>query len=235
MHAIVIADGRPPERAALDHAWPGWADAAELVIGADGGALTAEVLGLPPSVVVGDADSAGEAAFTRFAASGATVIRSPVAKDETDTELALLEAIARGADRLTLIGALGGARIDHELANIGLLAHPALRGRSASILDERARLSLLVAPDGAGRPVTRSLPGPVGSLVSLLPFDGDVEAVTTSGLRYPLAREPLPAGPARGLSNVRTATDPQVTVERGRILIVEASFEMLLRSGDEHA
>ena len=41
------------------------------------------------------------------------------------------------------------------------------------------------------------IPGRTGDLVSLLPFGDGVEGVTTSGLRYPLLDEPLPAGPAR--------------------------------------
>jgi thiamine pyrophosphokinase len=61
----------------------------------------------------------------------------------------------------------------------------------------------------------------VGAVVSLLPFAGDVEGVTTAGLRYPLDDEPLVTGPARGLSNVRIDAGASVTVRRGRLLIVE--------------
>ena len=69
----------------------------------------------------------------------------------------------------------------------------------------------------------RELPGVVGATVSLLPFGGDVEGVTTQALRYPLLDEPLTAGPARGLSNVRTGADAAVAIRRGRLLIVESA------------
>ena len=49
-----------------------------------------------------------------------------------------------------------------------------------------------------------------------------VEGVTTHGLAYPLDDEPLPAGPARGLSNVRESADAAVMVRRGLLLIVES-------------
>ena len=62
----------------------------------------------------------------------------------------------------------------------------------------------------------------VGDLVSLLPLGDGVEGVTTSGLQYPLTDEPLPAGPARGLSNVRQEAAATVTVRRGLLLIVES-------------
>jgi thiamine pyrophosphokinase len=57
--------------------------------------------------------------------------------------------------------------------------------------------------------------------VSLLPLGDGVTGVTTEGLRYPLRGEPLPVGPARGLSNVRDAGVARVTVATGRLLIVE--------------
>jgi thiamine pyrophosphokinase len=57
--------------------------------------------------------------------------------------------------------------------------------------------------------------------VSLLPYAGDAAGLTTSGLRYPLIDEPLLAGPARGLSNVREAADAALVVGSGRILVIE--------------
>ena len=144
------------------------------------------------------------------------------AKDESDTELAILVALERGADEIVILGALGGARIDHALANVGLLAHPLLAGRRAALLDAGARVSFLRAPAPDGSPVGRDLPGRIGGLVSLLPLGDGVEGVTTSGLQYPLTDEPLPAGPARGLSNVRQEAAATVTVRRGMLLIVES-------------
>jgi thiamine pyrophosphokinase len=221
MHALVVADGRTPTRQALDAAWPGWDDGVALVVAADGGAKAAERLGLRVDLVVGDADSLDLAALDRLAAAGTAVERSPTDKDETDTELALLAAIRRGAERLTILGALGGRRLDHELANLWLLAHPALGRVAATILDDTARIRLLQAPDPEGRPVRLELPGPVGALVSLLPFGGDALGITTQGLRYPLRDEPLRLGPARGISNVRLAPTASVLLRAGRLLVVE--------------
>jgi thiamine pyrophosphokinase len=104
---------------------------------------------------------------------------------------------------------------------VALLALPALAGREACLLDARARVRLLSAPAGDGGPVAASLDGPVGGLVSLVPLGADVEGVTSRGLRYPLVDEPLPIGPARGLSNVRLDADAGLVIRRGRLLIVE--------------
>jgi len=154
-------------------------------------------------------------------ASGPPISRSPAAKDESDAELALLAALDDGATRVTVLGAFGGPRLDHALANVWLLAHPALAGIEVTLLDGRTRASLLTAPGGDGAPVRQSLAGRPGVTVSLLPFGGDATGVTTHGLRYPLHDEPLHVGPARGLSNVREAADAAVTLRAGRLLVIE--------------
>ena len=220
-HAIVVADGDVASRAALDAAWPGWADGSTTVIAADGGFARALALGLRPTVLVGDLDSLDPAVAAAAEASGVDVRRAAVDKDESDAELALLAAVGAGVARITVLGAFGGARLDHALANVWLLAHPALAGVAVVLLDAAARVSLVVAPGPDGLPVTRPLPGPTGTLVTLLPFGGDATGVTTAGLRYPLRDEPLRSGPARGLSNVRVATDAAVTARAGRLLVVE--------------
>jgi thiamine pyrophosphokinase len=222
-HALVVADGDAPTRAALDAAWPGWDAGVGEVIAADGGYARALAVGLVPTLLVGDLDSLEPSLVEDAAAAGVEILRSPVAKDESDTELALLEAVGRGAARVTVIGAFGGARLDHELANLWLLGHPALTGVVVALLDATTRASLVIAPGPDGGAVERPLPGRPGSTVSLLPFGGDVDGVTTRGFRYPLRGEPLVAGPARGLSNVREAEDASVRVERGRLLIVETA------------
>jgi thiamine pyrophosphokinase len=135
----------------------------------------------------------------------------------------VLAALARRASAITIVGALGGDRLDHALANIALLAHPALRGTPCVLLDARARVRLLEAPGPDERPIDVPLPGPVGTTVSLLPFDAAVAGVTTRGLAYPLADEPLPLGPARGVSNVRTDPDAGLTLRAGRLLVVESA------------
>jgi thiamine pyrophosphokinase len=221
MKAIVLADGDAPDRAALDAAWPGWAEGTGVVIAADGGARHADGLGLAIDTWVGDGDSIAPDALDRLAASGVTIRRAAAAKDESDTELAVLEALAHGPDEVVILGALGGVRFDHTLANVGLLAMPQLAGRRAVLLDERTRVRLITAPDGAGQGIRLAVPGRVDDLVSLLPYGEGVVGVTTEGLAYPLADEPLPPGPARGLSNVRTTPEAAVTVRSGRLLVLE--------------
>jgi thiamine pyrophosphokinase len=223
MRALVLADGGRPDRAALDAAWPGWDEDLELVIAADGGARHAAALGRRIDRWVGDGDSLGDAGLAALQADGVPIDRAPADKDESDTELAVLVAVAAGADDVTIVGALGGARIDHALANVALLGGPALAGRRARLLDGSARVSLLVSRSAGaeGEPATAVLEGRPGDLVTLLALGEDARGVTTTGLRFPLADEDLAAGRTRGLSNVRTGRRATVSVRLGRLLIVE--------------
>jgi thiamine pyrophosphokinase len=222
LHAILLADGASPIRTALDEAWPGWDAGVTLVVAADGGVRHAAAFGLTLDRWVGDGDSTAPAELEALAAAGVAIDRVAVDKDESDTELALLAAIAAGADQVTILGGLGGVRVDHAISNVALLQHPALEGREVRLYDEAcARLSLLAGSDDRGLPGARDLTGRVGDIVSLIPLGESARDVETQGLRYPLNRETLILGRARGVSNVRIAPTARVSVGSGRLLVIE--------------
>jgi thiamine pyrophosphokinase len=218
MRAVIVADGD------LDADSMGRALAAagpdRLVIAADGGALRAERLGLVPDLVVGDGDSLGRAQLDRLASLGIPVEVAPVEKDESDTELCVRAAIDRGARWIRLVGALGGARVEHAVANLLLLAHPMLDGVDAAIVTGGSSIRRMGTADEPG---VLSLEGRPGDHVSLLACDTLVEGVRTRGLRYPLDGEPLPVGPARGLSNELVDEHATITSDRGRLLVVHTA------------
>ena len=194
-----------------------------MVIAADGGARHARHLQVRVDRWVGDGDSVDVATLDALRAGGTTIDRSPTDKDESDTELAIMSALAAGADRLSIVGALGGPRIDHALANMALLSMPELAHLDVRILSAEHRIRLLWA-DGHGESSTPrglDLPGRVGDLVSLLPVGADAIGVTTEGLRYPLRDEPLLLGRTRGLSNIRAESSAHVSLRAGHLLLVE--------------
>ena len=214
--ALVLADGDRPDPGALDAAWPGWRDGVDLVIAADGGAALGNRLGVRIDRWVGDADSVDPALLDQLRADGIPVELARPDKDESDTELAMLAAVAAGATDITVLGALGGRRLDHLLANVGLMSHDRLSGIEVRLIDERTRVRLLRGPTSC------SLAGPVGAIVSLLPVDGPAAGIVTEGLEYPLRDEALAPGPARGLSNRRLREDAEVSLRSGRLLVVES-------------
>ena len=219
--AIVLADGEVGSRTAIDLAWPGWLAPDPYVVAADGGARHAGALGLRIDLWVGDGDSLGEDGIASLEAAGIPVERAPVDKDESDTELAVAAALTKRPSAITILGALGGPRLDHALANLALLAMPELRAVDVRLVGADARVRLLSAPAPDGSPEDVDLSGRIDDLVSLLPVGADATGVTTTGLQYPLHDEALLVGRSRGLSNLRTAETATVTLRAGSLLIVE--------------
>jgi thiamine pyrophosphokinase len=183
----------------------------DLVICANGGANHADAAGVRPDVVIGDLDSLSPELRAKLETQNAELVVHPANKDETDLELALLYAVQQGATQITVLGALG-RRIDHELGNLLLLAHPMLKGIDVRVASHVQEISL-IRDD-------KVFDGTAGDLLSLLPIGGDAVGITTRGLEYPLDDETLHFGPARGVSNVFTTAQPRVHVRSGLLLAV---------------
>ena len=189
--------------------------AKDYVVAADGGAFALERWKLLPHLVVGDMDSLGQSGVERFARLGIPVAQFSPAKDESDLELAVAQAIAAGATEVVLLGALGGERLDHETANLLLLADP---GYDGVRIEARRGALRIRAVRGKG---SLALAGPVGAIVTLLPVNGDAGGVTTEGLRYALHDETLRFGRARGLSNEVASLPAKVALDTGTLLVFE--------------
>jgi thiamine pyrophosphokinase len=187
-----------------------FAHAAEL-IAADGGARELLQRGLLPTLVIGDCDSLTAAELTQLQQAGVPIERHPVAKDETDLELALLTARRRGAQRLLVYAALGG-RWDQSLANIALLALDELAGIPTVLRDGTQTIQLVRDQ--------LELTGDIGTTVSLLPFGAAVQGVTTAGLAYPLNAAVLQRERSRGVSNLIISAPAAVTLTAGLLLVV---------------
>src|SRR5690625_4159019 len=189
-HVVVVAGGpgaTPPVDAAC-------LPVGARVIAADSGLDHARRLGLTVELVVGDLDSVTPAALAAAEAEGTRVERHPVAKDQTDLELALDHAIGHSPGEVTVIATAGG-RLDHLLAVVSVIAAPAYAAATMHAWIG-GTFTAVVRP---GQPA--SLVGPVGSLVTLLPWAGPALGVSTRGLAYPLTGEDLMLGTSRGVSN----------------------------------
>jgi thiamine pyrophosphokinase len=186
------------------------------VIAADGGARQALEAGVRPDLVVGDGDSLSPDAMARLRAAGVPMELVSPDKDQSDTELCLRAALERGARDVTIVGALGGPRPEHAIANVLLLAHPMLDDAEVILVSGASSIRRIGTATGPG---AIDLAGAPGDHVSLLPVDA-VEGVVTHGLRFPLRDEPLVLGPTRGLSNELVALMGRVETRRGRLLVI---------------
>jgi thiamine pyrophosphokinase len=197
----IVFTGGDPVAPTLRHRLP----RPDLVIAADSGYHLAQLLGIPVDLVIGDLDS-----IDADVDLGHTeVLPHPADKEESDLELALAAASARGATNLVVVGG-GGGRLDHLLVNAAVIA-----GYRGGAVQWFTGAEIVYVVSG-----TQVIPGSIGDLVTLLAVGGDAHGVTTRNLRYPLDRETLRFGSARGLSNVMLTTDAEVAVESGVLIAV---------------
>ena len=180
------------------------------VIAADSGIRHASVLGIVPELWTGDFDSVDDG--LRQAHGDVPTEIFPSDKDKTDGEIAIEAALARGASEVMLVGAFGGARADHAFLHLSV----ALR------LAEAGTPCLLTSGQQEGIPL---LPGAArrfdyddGTLFSVLPFS-DIEGLTLSGAKWPLADRSVPFGSSLTLSN-EVRGELTVTLRSGRALLV---------------
>jgi thiamine pyrophosphokinase len=185
------------------------------VIAADSGMRHAVALGLTPELWVGDFDSSDAALIDRFPSVERRTY--PAAKAVTDGEIAVAEAIARGATRLILAGALAGERSDHALQHY----------LNALGLVEDGYEVVLTSGDEEAYPFAAesgiALELPKGALFSVLGFT-TLEGLTIENARYPLRNFTLPFGSSRTISNV--AEGPiSVSLTRGRAMLLARPYD----------
>jgi thiamine pyrophosphokinase len=203
--AVIFANGRLPDaQAARRLVQPG-----DLLIAADGGLALALSMGLTPQLLIGDMDSASSEDISRARQQGAELELFPRDKDQTDLELALRTALERGCDVIRIVGGLGG-RTDQALANLLLLADPALAGVDVRIDDGVEEAFAISA--------RAEISGQTGDTVSLLPLEGPAVGVITEGLRYPLRGETLFLYRTRGISNEMTGAVAAISLEKGVLI-----------------
>ena len=183
----------------------------DLIICADGGARHAVALGLTPDTLIGDLDSLEDVERAGMLAAHVEVRQYPQDKDQTDLELALNCALEHESAAIVVVGALG-ARLDHTLGNISLLADARLAGRNCCLDDGIERV--LLCRDHV------EIRGAPADLVSLIPWDGPAAGVLTEGLRWPLNGETLLPERSRGISNEMLSDTAHVRIRTGILLVV---------------
>lgn len=205
--AIIFANGELADPAAARSL----IEPGDFLVAADGGARRLAALGFRPALVVGDLDSLSADEVLALREAGSEIVQFPAEKNETDLELALLEAARRGYEKIFIAAAVGG-RLDQTLANVFLLALPELAGVDARLHDGREEAFLI---RGAGE-----IRGQAGEVVSLLPLFGPAEGIHTTGLRYPLRGETLLPERSRGVSNELLGRQAEVRLEKGVLLCI---------------
>lgn len=182
----------------------------DLLIAADAGFDNAVLLGVTPTLVLGDFDSLDESRLPRETER----LRVPTEKDFTDTQLAVDTAIKRGADEIVLIGGLSG-RLDHTLSNLAILEDLNEKRILCVMTDGRSRVrylhstSTLIARSGF-------------RYLSLLTLSEKAKGVSVEGCKYPLKNATLSRNFQYAVSNEITGNCALISVRKGGIYVVES-------------
>ena len=181
----------------------------DYVICADGGIVFAEKCGIVPDCVLGDLDSVDEVGkeynFERF----------PKEKDDTDTMLCLKHGLKKGFDDFVIIGGIGG-RLDHTMANLQTLAYAKEHGADAKLYSRDAVCRMIFGGEAI------EIEKKDGFYLSLFAYSDICAGVSVSGTKYELKCGKLENTFPLGVSNEFAADKANVSLEKGKLLIILA-------------
>lgn len=203
--AILIANGTIENKIWLAQ----YLQPKDMIICADGGYNHLAAIGRLPHLIIGDMDSVS----AQYCEQCKQLVH-PRRKDETDAQLALDYLAEQGYREVHFLGALGGNRPEHALANVFMLQYAAERGVRMTIETDASTISLHQGPE------TAFFHGSEGDYLSLIPLDGDVTGITTDNLEYPLRDGCLKFGVPMGISNVLLKDVCSVKLSKGKLLAV---------------
>ena len=180
---------------------------ADLILCADTAYLAAEAEGITPHIVIGDFDHGTASALE----GRRDIMRVPCEKDDTDTMLCIKYAMEKGADKLTIIGGIGG-RLDHTFANLQALAYAYKNGIQATLKNGKNEAFLLRKKTMIAKKC--------GWYLSVFAYDGACEGITIHGTKYELENVTLDTNFPLGVSNEITADFAEIDVKKGRLLVI---------------
>ena len=201
MRILIIANGEKPAKSLFLSEL----NNAELLIAADGGALTCLEYDVKPDVVIGDMDS-----FSSQAGLHLNIILDSD-QETNDLEKALNYSFKAGGKKITVLGATG-SRLDQTLKNISVMAQLTTKFDDVVFKDSHGWMKIL--------PKSFKFKTKKNTLISLFPVSGRVEGIKTTGLEYPLHNEFLENSIRDGSSNRATQDEVTISHQNGILLLM---------------
>lgn len=181
----------------------------DFIVACDAGYRNAAKLGVRPDLIVGDFDSAPQPQTDR------QTIVLPHVKDDTDTQFAAKWLVENGYKEVVLLGALGGARIEHMFANVSTGLYLAMHGVKVILADAKSEMHYLL-PE---QPL--HLDHKDWMYLSVFALGAPMTGVTMEGVYYPLRDATLSElDYPLGTSNEFTAPVAHLQCRTGHGLVV---------------
>ena len=181
----------------------------------DGALAKMEELGISPTHIVGDFDTVSPEVLEKYEKDSSIVLeRHRPQKDETDTQLAISLMLSAGAQDITIIGALGN-RMDHAIANIGLMYLAHQKGIPCRIVDSRNRITLVE------KKAVFHKKEMFGKYISFYPLTGTARGLSLTGFLYPLSGRDIFFGSSLCISNELACEEGVLSLEEGILICFE--------------
>ena len=179
----------------------------DFIVCADSGYSFAKKAGLTPNLIIGDFDSLKEEL-----PQNTEVVKLNTHKDDTDTEHCVMECIRRGYKDFLLLGSIGG-RTDHTFANIATLAFLSEYNYNGIARNNGEEIRIL-------KEGSYEMNNKKGLIFSVFPYGCESVNVTYKGAEYMLNNKTLTYNVSRGISNVFVDDEAEITINRGRAIIL---------------
>ena len=186
------------------------------IIAVDGGANNARDVEILPNLIIGDLDSITEQNKKYYYQNNVELLKFPVEKDQTDSEIAVDYCLKNGINQIFLTAALGG-RVDQQLANLNLLEYINELNLEARIISEKIEIALISS--------SRKFVDKKGYRLSLIPQNKIVKGVSIKGCKYNLENHDIKRSESRGISNLIENKQAEVTLESGLLIYVLEKLE----------
>ena len=213
MKVLIIAGGEKPSSELLKSE----IKECDLLIAADRGAEAYLENGFTPDYALGDFDSIGEEYNHNHIKETIDILdkikveKFNPEKDNTDTEIAFFKAVELGATEIVFLG-VTGTRLDHVMANLGLLREALERGIEAYIIDNNNKIYL----KNKGTTLKKEF----GDYISFQAFGSPVNNFSIKGSKYELYNHKLLIGDSLCVSNEFIDEYIDISFEKGEVLVI---------------
>lgn len=209
MNGLIVAGGNWLNKKVLEE----YCFNSQIIVAADSGIESLLSAGCTADYLIGDFDSIKKETLIKLQQSDIQLLKYPVEKDDTDTELGLNLLLELGCKNIVLIGVIG-SRLDHTLANISTLRNLHFKGVKAKIIDNNNIIEYLGEEE--------SFEKKENLYISIVPISFDGVVVSLEGFYFSLKNQKINYGSSLGISNYLVNNIGTVIKHSGEAIIIQS-------------
>ncbi len=170
-----------------------------------------------PDMILGDFDSVAEDILKYYQQIMPQQIQIfPSQKDETDTELAIYEALKQSPEEIHLLGATGG-RMDHFMGTLKNLGLGLFTETIIYLVDSNNRIRMI--NEGI---TTLKKQDAFGKYFSIIPYEHSIKGLSITGAKYNVTDCCLEGFISRGVSNEIIDEEARIEIRHGKAYLCES-------------